>query len=173
LRGVAGRVRIGVPENGVGEAHRHRPVGQGVVDAPHERRAAAGAGQHVDPPQRARPVEPLGEQPRNLGAQHVVVAGLRLDRDDVGRDVEAPVVDPGWAIRGPPEAARHGRHHRQAPRDRGAEPLGRGSAGSEQHHLAGMAGDGLALQLQDRAIGVAQGDALHARILPPVWAARA
>jgi hypothetical protein len=163
-----GRVAVAVPEHGLREAHRHGPVGERVVDAPDESGSPARASNHVEVPERPRSIQPLGEQPRDLGPQRSVVAGVDARSGHVGRDVEAFVVDPDRLLRGSPQPAREGRDRWQPPLDRGRQLLGAGRARPDQHDLAGVPGDRVGLERQDRPILVREGDALHVSTIEAV-----
>jgi hypothetical protein len=81
VRVVAGGgcLGLGVPEHLAGESHQGRPVGQRVVNLPHEHRVAVGErADQVDSPERAVAVQALEEQPGDLSVQGGVV------QDDAG-----------------------------------------------------------------------------------------
>ena len=125
-----------------------------------------GARDHVDAPQRPRSVQALPEQARHLGSHRRVVTRVHLHRHDVRLDVEALVVDPDRSRRRPGEPAGQRGRRLQPPRDRRAQVVRARCSGSDQHHLAGVAGDGGALERKDRPILVGEGDGLHRRIVP-------
>ncbi len=82
-------------------------VGEGVVDPPDEHRAAAGAGDDVDRPERPIAIEPLLEQAGDLVELGVPVgAGAELGCADVPVDVEALVGHPEPARRRSPPSLR-------------------------------------------------------------------
>jgi hypothetical protein len=65
--GRGGGLGVGVPEHVAGESHQGRPVGQRVVNLPHEHRVAVGErADQVDPPERSVAVQALEEQPGDL-----------------------------------------------------------------------------------------------------------
>ena len=153
----------GVPEQLAEHADGGDAVGHGVVDAADQGGAASGERHHVDPPQRPRVVQALGEQlagqHSQLGAvQRVAVRDLR----DVPGEVRVGIY-PGGGGRGRivHSPAQPGQRL-DALADALAQALDVERAAlvirAQHQHLAGVALDRVGLQAQD--LGVVEAELL-------------
>ncbi len=131
------------------------------MDPPDQHRATVRGRRVVDPPQRAIAIEPLGEQARDLSGDLLFGERLvRLDRADAAGDVEALPWNPRRRLIRPAEPPAQLRDSREPPLDELAQLLEPRGPGADADHLAGVPGDRVALEGEDRPVLGLEGDGL-------------
>ena len=149
-----------IPQQSPGVANRGRPVGQRVVDPPHQRALTLLELDHIHLPQRSRTIQTLLEQPGDTRVQPLRIDGpLMAVLDDVVVQVEAGVRLPGCVVPAAVQSPCQCRGQMDALGDPLAEGRDARSAGTDADHLARVAGHGRALQREDRPILGTQRDA--------------
>lgn len=165
-RGRCGRRGRLVPGGGLllVEQHRarepdeRRPVREGVVDAPGQGGTAVDEGDDVDRPQRARPVQVLAEAVGHERREGGPVQWPAGSLDDVGGQVDRLGRDPygvlGWTTEAVAELGRH----LEARGDPLPDRRGIHRSRPQDHHVAGVADHGGALESEDLAVLLAERD---------------
>jgi hypothetical protein len=153
------------------EAHARRPVGDRVVDAPHQRRALIER-QHVEPPERARAVQVLGEELGNCVAEPAVVEATgELGIHHVLTQVERGILDPRGGASRPAQPAGESGSEADPLSDQLPQGVPSRRPRAEHDDLAGVPGDRVAFELEDRAVLVREWNRLgHAiPLYHPRW----